>query len=519
MNTLLLGLIVIVYFFIIAWLGYLGYKRTKNTEDYLLGGREIGPIIMALSYGATFISTSAIVGFGGIAAAFGMGIQWLCLLNMFMGVIIAFIFFGKRTRKLGHKYNAKTFPQFLGVHYQSKSIQLFVAIIIFIGMPLYAAVVMKGGAVFIEQMFDIEHHLALLMLTLIVAVYVVTGGIKGVLYTDVFQAAVIFFCMLFMLYWFYNIMGFSFTEGNKQLTDIAHLVPERLKEVGHQGWTAMPVQGSQQWYTLVTSLILGVGLGSLAQPQLAVRFMMVESSKQLNRSILIGCIFILITVGTIYHLGAMSNLFFLKETGKVASENIADIDKIIPLFIDKAMPSWFGAFFLLAMLSASMSTLSAQYHTMGAAFGSDLIPHIRRKPDQPVSTVVVRTGVLISILISYIICHTLSDSIIARGTALFMGVCAATFLPAYFCSLYWKRTTSKAALYSMYMGAFSSLFAMVFIHKAEAAPIGLCKLLTGKDVLINIHPWDLIDPILFSLPLSLLTIVMVSLLTPKKKSS
>ncbi len=34
---------------------------------------------MALSYGATFISASAIVGFGGVAATFGMGIQWLCL--------------------------------------------------------------------------------------------------------------------------------------------------------------------------------------------------------------------------------------------------------------------------------------------------------------------------------------------------------------------------------------------------------------------------------------------------------
>ena len=51
----------------------------------------------------------------------------------------------------------------------------------------------------------------------------------------------------------------------------------------------------------------------------------------------------------------------------------------------------------------------------------------------------VRIGVLCSILLSYIICYTLSAGIIARGTALFMGVCAVTFLPAYFCSLYWKK--------------------------------------------------------------------------------
>ena len=84
-----------------------------------------------------------------------MGIQWLCLLNMFMGVVVAFIFFGRRTRKLGEQHNARTFPQLLGMHYKSRSIQIFIATIIFIGMPLYAAVVMKGGAVFIEQMFHI----------------------------------------------------------------------------------------------------------------------------------------------------------------------------------------------------------------------------------------------------------------------------------------------------------------------------------------------------------------------------
>lgn len=225
MSTLTLGIIVIIYMFVIAWLGYLGYRQTKNASDYLLGGRKVNPIIMALSYGATFISASAIVGFGGVAATFGMGIQWLCLLNMFMGVVVAFIFFGRRTRKLGEAHNARTFPQLLGLHYKSRSIQIFIASIIFIGMPLYAAVVMKGGAVFIEQMFHIDLHLALLIFTLIVAAYVITGGIKGVLYTDALQAVIMFACMLFLLFWFYHIMDMGFIEANQKLTDIAPWCP------------------------------------------------------------------------------------------------------------------------------------------------------------------------------------------------------------------------------------------------------------------------------------------------------
>jgi SSS family solute:Na+ symporter len=501
--------------FVLAWLGYLGYKRTKDAGDYLLGGSKTNPIIMGLSYGSTFISASAIVGFGGVSAIFGMGLQWLCMLNMLMGVIIAFIFFGRRTRKLGAEHGARTFAQLLGLHYKSRTIQIFIAAVIFIGMPLYAAVVMKGGSVFIAQIFRIDLDLALLMFTLIVAAYVITGGLKGVMYTDALQAVIMFLCMLFMLFWFYHFMGFGFTEANQELTNIAHLVPERYKALGHQGWTAMPVTGSPQWYTLVTSLILGVGIGCLAQPQLVVRFMTVDSTKQLNRGILIGSLFIFITVGSIYHIGPLSNLFFLKTEGVVASEIISDIDKIIPLFIDKAMPGWFGAVFMLCILSASMSTLSAQFHTMGGAFGSDVFPGLGRKKD-PNSTIGVRFGVLCSIIVSYIICYTLSDSIIARGTALFMGVCAATFLPAYFCTLYWKRVTRQGALASLYVGALASLFAMTFLHKAEAAPIGLCKALFGKDVLIEVYPWFAIDPILFALPLSILTIILVSLCTNKR---
>ena len=175
MNTFTLGLIVIAYLLSLAYLGFLGYKKTSSASDYLVGGRQMNPFVMALSYGATFISASAIVGFGGVAAAFGMGIQWLCFLNMFIGVVIAFIFFGLRTRRMGAKLNVSTFPQLLGRHYRSRGIQVFVAAVIFLGMPLYAAVVMKGGAVFIEQIFQIDFNISLLIFTLVIAAYVIAG--------------------------------------------------------------------------------------------------------------------------------------------------------------------------------------------------------------------------------------------------------------------------------------------------------------------------------------------------------
>jgi SSS family solute:Na+ symporter len=335
------------------------------------------------------------------------------------------------------------------------------------------------------------------------------------MYTDLFQSIIMFSCMAFLLFWFYHILGMSFTEANKTLSDMAPLVPERLQALGHQGWTKMPVTGSPQWYTLVTSLILGVGIGCLAQPQLVVRFMTVRSAKQLNRGILIGCVFILFTVGTIYHVGPLSNIIFLRTEGAVASEIIKDMDKIVPYFLDKVMPQWFGVFFMLCIISASMSTLSALFHTMGSAFGSDIFPKLGRSKN-PHSSLGVRIGVLTSIIVSYIICYVLSAGVIARGTALFMGICAVTFLPAYFCSLYWKQATREGALVSLFTGFITSVFCMTFLHRAEAAPIGICRMLTGKDVLIDTYPWFAIDPLVFALPISILTMIVVSLMTKRR---
>jgi len=517
MSTASLSFIVIIYLFIVAILGYMGYRGTKNSNDFLLGGRNVNSFLMAFTYGATFISTSAIVGFGGFSAAFGMGIQWLCMLNMLTGVIIAFIFFGKRTRRLGVKYNASTFSQLLGLHYRSRHVKIFVATLIFIGMPIYAAVVMKGGAVFIEEIFKIDYNVALLVFTVIVAAYVISGGIKSVLYTDAFQGMIMIVSMLLLFVFFYKIMGFGFAEGNRQLTAIADMVPEKFSALGVQGWTAMPRFNTPQWYTLVTSLILGVGIGCLAQPQLAVRFMMVKSDRQISRGILIGCVFIFFTVGTIYHIGPLTNLYFLKYFGKLSVEMAPDIDKIVPLFINSAMPVWFSAIFMLCLLSAGMSTLSSQFHTMGAALGVDIIPEIKEKREKKFS-LGVRFGIICSLFISYVVCYALSASIIARGTAMFMGICAATFLPAYFCSLYWKKANKTGAVASLWTGAAASLFCMVFLHRAEAAPIGLCKALFGRDVLIDVFPWYAIDPLVFALPLSCIAIVVVSLMTQTKEA-
>ena len=142
-STQLLVGIAIIYLALILGIGYYGYKRTKSADDYMVAGRNTPPLVLALSYGATFISTSAIVGFGGMAAQYGMSLMWLTVLCIVVGVIIAFLFFGKRVRRKGKELGAMTYPELLGKIFASKKIIYGISIIFVASMPLYTAAAVR----------------------------------------------------------------------------------------------------------------------------------------------------------------------------------------------------------------------------------------------------------------------------------------------------------------------------------------------------------------------------------------
>jgi len=516
-------LIILCFLAVITYLGYLGYARTSNADDYLVAGRDIHPYVMAISYGATFISTSAIIGFGGAASMFGMGIFWLTFLNIFVGVLIAFAWFGARTRTMGHTLDAHTFPEFLSRRFDSKFIQVFAGLVIFIFMPLYASVVMMGASNFIQTHFGISYELSLSIFAFIIALYVILGGLKGVMFTDAFQGTIMFLGMLFLLIFTYAKLG-GLTEAHQTLASIEP--PQSLVSKGHQGWTSMPALGSNFWWTLVSTIILGVGIGVLAQPQLVVRFMTVKSDRELNRAIMVGGVFLLITVGVAYIVGALSNAYFLEhpdfQTITIKAVK-GKIGKVIPTYIKTALPNWFSLVFLLTLLSAAMSTLSSQFHAMGTSIGRDVFHKLSSKhKGDPSVFYITKGGIVLAISLAVFIAWALptffpeqGTAIIARGTALFFGVCAATFLPAFISAIYWKGATKKGVVASMLTGLSVSVFWLLFIHAKEAKAFGLSQLLFNKPYLIQSHPFPVMDPVVVALPISAIVLIIVSLFTER----
>lgn len=483
----------VIYLGILIYVSYRSYKNTTSAQDYLLGGRRTHQLVMALSYGATFISTSAVIGFGGLAATNGLSLLWLAILNVLVGVFIAFVFFGKRTHKLGLELDAHTFPELLGKRFNSKTIQFTAGLLIFLFMPIYAAAVIKGGVNFMEAYFKIPYDASLLIFVTIVAVYVLMGGIKAVVYTDFVQGLVLFLSMIVLVGFTYIKLG-GIIQGHTALTNLYYEPNVQsdiasLKSIGFLGWTSMPAFNTPLWWGFISSVLGAVGFGVLAQPQLVVRFMTVKSRRDLNRAVLPGAVFIIVMAAGAYVVGALSNVLIYNDTGLIAKVAAGSNDNVIPYFITKFMPEWYSVLFLIAMLAASMSTLSAQFHTMGSALGRDvggvLIPS---KKD---SISINRYGMCVAILLSLAIAWGAkymdgSVAVIAKGTIIFFEMSVCAFLPVYVGALFFKKMPKKAAEAGMFSGIIV-WFLWTFFISAHAKSLMLCKVITGKDYLLEGH--------------------------------
>lgn len=508
----------LIYLAATVYLGYLGYRKTTTVSDYLLAGRQVHPLVMSLSYGSTYISTSAVIGFGGMSALFGFSLTWLTFLNVLIGVWIAFVVFGKRTRKMGKALDAHTFPELLGRRYESRFIQGFSGFVILVFMPVYTAAVLIGISRFIEVYMEIPFSTAFLAFLLITACYVIWGGLKGVLYTSAFQGVVMVVVMIGIGISTYISVG-GVVHGHAALSGLTSLLPENLKAMGHTGFTSMPEAGSPLWWYVITTMIMGVGVGVLGQPQLNVRFMTMKSDRDLNRSIPFTALFIIFTTGIAFTVGSLTNIFFYNSTGELSIQAVqGNVDKIIPLFIDRFYPQWFVALFLVTLMAAAMSANSSQFHAIGTSLSRDIFEQaLLRGRSVAETTIVTRVGIVFSIFATLIIGLLLPESIVAIATAFFFSICGATFIPAYFFALYWKRGTKAGAKASILCGFFLSLLWMIFVHGQESKAIGLARILFGSDSLLG-HPWNMIDPQIIALPVSFLVFVLVSMVSQPVKT-
>ena len=161
----------------------------------------------------------------------------------------------------------------------------------------------------------------------------------------------------------------------------------------------------------------------------------------------------------------MTNVYFYGKYGQIAQVFAGSSEEVIPAFINDFMPEWFAAIFMIVAISAGMSTISSQFHTMGTAVAKDLF--INKNRDEKGTMRITRVGLIIAIVVTIFLAYLLPkvwNGAIVISTGLFFGICAASFLPLYIGALYFKKMTRKAAISGMLAGFSTSMLWMLFVH-------------------------------------------------------
>jgi SSS family solute:Na+ symporter len=343
-----------------------------------------------------------------------------------------------------------------------------------------------------------------------IAIYVVVGGLKGMVYADA-ALGILKFCGMAVLGGIMFIRAGAFSAVER-LASVP--VSPELASQGVASFTRMPETYSSFWWLLVTSILGGVAFGILAQPQLSVRFMTLKSNLDIKRAVGFSAIFILIANGAGIISGAFSNILSMNTVGKVSFEAVGNnADKVMPFVVKLLGIPWFEYLLLFTLMTASISAVNALTHSMSTALGHDVIESFRKRNGGSVG--LIRICAVVSLVFIVIVASILPKDIIPIATAIFFGIAGATFLPAVIAAIFWKRATRAAVISSMVAGFSTIILLFTFVHQRESEGLGICKMITGQPCLAEGTWLARLDPSFIAVPLSMIVLVAVTLLTRK----
>ncbi|MCG3402936.1 MULTISPECIES: sodium/proline symporter PutP [Staphylococcus] len=434
------------YFIILLIIGYYGYKKaTSNVSEYMLGGRSIGPYVTALSAGASDMSGWMIMGLPGEVYSTGLSAIWLAF-GLTLGAYINYFVVAPRLRIYTEKANDSiTIPDFFKnrLDDQSNIIKIISGSIIVIFFTLYTHSGMVSGGKLFNSAFGLDYHLGLILVAIIVIAYTFFGGYLAVSLTDFFQGVVMFIAMIMV-----PVVAMLQLNGLDTFSQAADLKPTNLDIF--KGTTLIGIISFFAW-----------GLGYFGQPHILVRFMSIQSVKQLTTARRFGIGWMAISLLGSVVVGLTGIVFVDKQ-----DLTLQDPETLFIIMGQILFHPLVGGFLLAAILAAIMSTISSQLLVTSSSLTEDFYKLFRgeetAKKHQKEFLLVGRLSVLIVACIAIIIAWHPNDTILNLVGNAWAGFGAA-FGPLVIFSLYWKGLSRTGAISGMVSGTVVVILWIVFV--------------------------------------------------------
>jgi SSS family solute:Na+ symporter len=430
----------LLFFIITIFVGFYFRKRTASVNDFVLGGRQVGPWLTAFAYGTSYFSAVIFVGYAGqFGWRFGTAATWVGLGNAFIGCLMPWFILGRRTRIMTHHMKSATMPEFFGSRFNSTSLKIGAAIILFIFLIPYTASLYNGLSRLFEMAFHVDFIYCIIGMAVLTAVYVVAGGYFATAVNDFIQGIIMLLGIVTIIAAVLNSNG-GFINALAKLAEIKEVNVNKIAVPGILTSFFGPDPLSLLGVIILTSL------GTWGLPQMVSRFYSIKSEKMISKGAIVSTVFALFVAGGCYFLGSFGRLY--ADSGIAYGPNGGIIfDSIIPAMLSKFPDAMIGIVIVL-VFAASISTLSSLVMASSSTLTLDFLKgNVIKKMSEKTQLLIIRVLIVVFIAISSciaIIQYKGGISFIAQLMGVSWGALAGSFLAPFLYGLYWKRVTKPA---------------------------------------------------------------------------
>ncbi len=447
---LIKALLLVVFFGVMISVGLYCRRHATDVNNFVLGGRSVGPWLTAFAYGTSYFSAVVFVGYAGqFGWKYGIAATWAGIGNALLGSLLAWAVLGRRTRVLTQHLDSATMPQFFESRFDSRALKLAASAIIFIFLIPYTASLYNGLSRLFGMAFDIDYSVCVIVMAVLTAVYVIAGGYMATAINDFIQGIIMIVGIIAVIAAVLAGKG-GFTEALKGLSEVSD--PVSQMPGAFNSFLGPDPLG-------LLGVVLLTSLGTWGLPQMVQKFYAIKSEKDINKGMIISTVFALIVAGGCYFLGGFGRLF---TTSEAVAQN--GFDSIVPTMLSGLSDGLIGIVVVL-VLSASMSTLSSLVMASASTLTLDFIKGTVVKDLKPKKQIlIIRILIAVFIAISVVLAilqYKSSVTFIAQLMGVSWGALAGAFLAPFLYGLYWKKAT-KASVWASFIFSTVVMTANIF---------------------------------------------------------
>ena len=472
-------------------------RSNKNSDEFFLGGRILGPWVTAMSAEASDMSGWLLMGLPGVAYWCGIADAAWTAIGLAVGTYINWLIISKRLRCYSEVAGeAITLPDYFSArfHEKKKIVMSIAAVFILIFFTVYASSCFVTCGKLFATLFDMPYIPMMLLGALFVLVYTIVGGFLAESASDFMQAIVMFIALSVVV-----IVGVVTAGGFGAIAENAGNIPGFLEFFGIASPTMQdgaqqivdgaPVFGEAGKYGFLTIIsTMAWGLGYFGMPQVLLRFMAIRDKKELTLSRRVATVWVVISLAVAVFIGVIGRVLY--PTDLLTS---SEAESIFILLSTRLLPPIITGFVMAGILAATISSSDSYLLIAASSLAKNLYQGVFKKKASDKEVLWVSRITLLVIAIIAVLIALDENSVIFTIVSFAWAGFGATFGPLMIFSLFWKRTNRWGAIAGMLSGG-----AMVFFWKLVIRPLG---------GIWNIY--ELLPAFIFSS----IAIVVVSLLT------